>query len=477
VETGTRIDYTGRFRAAIDRLLCRDHHLAGQLVILVALAVGVRLSIVHQPAWYDEAFTLWLLRLPIPNMLSATIGDVHPPLYYLLAWSVTRTFGLSIVTVRIVSVTFGAASLLLLAKLKLPTPTLTLWLAAFSPFLIAYSGEARMYTMLLFLILLGVYAAQNKKPALLALAVALGMWTHNLMALYIAPIFVYAWHEVGLRRTAQAALLAMALYVPWLPSLIKQLTAVRSAYWIPPVTTGRIIGLTYEATTEIATNPHTLLITACVTLSLLVLGVWRAVQQRHWLVLWMSWGPLVVGILISALFRPVLMSPPRPLIGATPFLLAQVALGVNWLRRAIGKPAWALVIVLLVLVGNLYVAPAKKLPLVSELNPTGNCYHLSVSSIVVSTLYAPNCRHYVWRGVDNLAQSLTAQTKQAMGFDTRPIEDVPSGDLWLFFDESPDTAPVAKQERDRILSTYHVVAKYSRENLGIINEYIYRLEN
>ena len=36
--------------------------------------------------WYDENFSILLSRLPIPRLLAATAGDVHPPLWYLLCW-------------------------------------------------------------------------------------------------------------------------------------------------------------------------------------------------------------------------------------------------------------------------------------------------------------------------------------------------------------------------------------------------------
>lgn len=31
--------------------------------------------------WEDEAFTIWLSRMNIANMISETAKDVHPPLY------------------------------------------------------------------------------------------------------------------------------------------------------------------------------------------------------------------------------------------------------------------------------------------------------------------------------------------------------------------------------------------------------------
>ena len=44
--------------------------------------------------WYDENFSILLARLPIPRLLAATAGDVHPPLWYLLCWPLAHIPGI-----------------------------------------------------------------------------------------------------------------------------------------------------------------------------------------------------------------------------------------------------------------------------------------------------------------------------------------------------------------------------------------------
>ena len=61
--------------------------------------------------WYDESFTALLSRLPFAQMIQATAGDTHPPLYYLITWSLASTVGSSEVVLRLPSVIFSMLSL------------------------------------------------------------------------------------------------------------------------------------------------------------------------------------------------------------------------------------------------------------------------------------------------------------------------------------------------------------------------------
>ena len=49
------------------------------------LALGVRLfGLSNQSVWFDEAVSVGLGALPVPDMVKASTADVNPPLYYLL---------------------------------------------------------------------------------------------------------------------------------------------------------------------------------------------------------------------------------------------------------------------------------------------------------------------------------------------------------------------------------------------------------
>src|SRR5512146_2707300 len=68
--------------------------------------------------WYDESFTLVLSRLPFVQMVQATAGDTHPPLYYLITWAVVHLLGSGEWALRFPSVIFSMVGLWLTWKIS-----------------------------------------------------------------------------------------------------------------------------------------------------------------------------------------------------------------------------------------------------------------------------------------------------------------------------------------------------------------------
>ena len=126
-----------------------NHYLVLSLLSLLALGLRlIRLS--YQPLWWDEGWSLYFATTGIRNMLELTAVDIHPPLYYLLLHFWIRLFGPGVVSVRLLSVLVGTATVPLLyaAGRRLAGHRgglLAAFLLAISPFHIYYSQEVRMY--------------------------------------------------------------------------------------------------------------------------------------------------------------------------------------------------------------------------------------------------------------------------------------------------------------------------------------------
>ena len=58
-----------------------------------ALAALNGIRIFDSTYWYDEMFSIRLIRMPIKELIEATANDVHPPLYYLILKGVTHFTG------------------------------------------------------------------------------------------------------------------------------------------------------------------------------------------------------------------------------------------------------------------------------------------------------------------------------------------------------------------------------------------------
>jgi uncharacterized membrane protein len=206
-------------------------------VVTVAAAALRLYGIGHQSLWFDEAYTVMLVKLPLGRMLS-TIPKTEstPYLYYLLAWIWTHIFGRGAADLRALSALLGTAAVPVayLATAKLlenrRAALSVAALAAFNPLLIWYSQEARAYELLALTgaVSLLAFAYARERPTawrLAAWAVASGvaLVSHYDAALVVIPEAVWLLAE---HRRAIGSWLATALVAACggglLPLLIQQ---------------------------------------------------------------------------------------------------------------------------------------------------------------------------------------------------------------------------------------------------------------
>ena len=249
---------------------------------VVGIAVGLVLTVgllarflTVSPMWLDEALTVNIARLPLGELLEALRHDGAPPLYYLLLHAWMDLFGTGDVAARALSGVCSAASLPLMwtAARRLDAhraahraagatadgtavwtspwvPGAAVLLLASSPFAIRYATEARMYALVILLVLAGFLAldtlVQRRSPrAAVALAVVTGLlflthyWSFFLVAAVAALLgFRLRSADPARRSGARRALPAMAagslLFLPWLPSFVEQMSATGTPWAGPP---------------------------------------------------------------------------------------------------------------------------------------------------------------------------------------------------------------------------------------------------
>ena len=132
------------------------HPTGSAVAALTILAAALRLyRIGHQGLWFDEAYTVMLVKLPFAKLLSTVPKTESTPyLYYLLAWVWTHIFGRGAADLRALSALVGTAVVPIgyLAAAKLTAnrraALIVAALATFNPLLIWYSQEARAYELL-----------------------------------------------------------------------------------------------------------------------------------------------------------------------------------------------------------------------------------------------------------------------------------------------------------------------------------------
>lgn len=206
------------------------------LVVVTVLAAMLRLyRIGHQGLWFDEAYTVMLVKLPLGRMLGTIPRTESTPyLYYLLAWAWTHVLGRGAADLRALSALLGTAvvpiSYLATAKLleNRRAGLVVALLAAFNPLLVWYSQEARAYELLVLTSACSLLAFAHARElpsrgrlAAWAIASALGLASHYDAALIVVPEAVWllaahrrrlgAWLAVGFVAACGGALLPLLI--------------------------------------------------------------------------------------------------------------------------------------------------------------------------------------------------------------------------------------------------------------------------
>ncbi len=208
------------------------------IVLITLLGAVLRLiGMGHQGFWYDESYTVELVRYG-PGRMLGQLPHVEstPPLYYCVAWVWARIFGFGPAGLKSLSAVCGtltipvayAATQELLRNRR--AALIVAALTAFNPFLIWYSQEARAYSMLVLLSAcsLWAFACARERPqpralALWGLASALALLTHYYAVILIVPEAVWLLYLHRRSRSVQVAIAGVGLVgVALLPLLLAQ---------------------------------------------------------------------------------------------------------------------------------------------------------------------------------------------------------------------------------------------------------------
>ena len=227
---------------------CMFFPLALAIVYLFLCLLNINGSV-----WFDESYSAYLIRGNFSDIWNLTAMDVHPPLFYFLLKLWSLVFGNADFALRFMSVFFGAISIILAFHLikrwfGAKAATIGSLLLTFSPMLIRYGQEMRMYTLVLAIILAATYLLDlalesNKKRywILYAILVSLGMWTHYFTVFaWLTHLFYLKFilhRKIFKKPIFTSYLLSVILYIPWIPFFIQQFTHVQGNFWIESIST------------------------------------------------------------------------------------------------------------------------------------------------------------------------------------------------------------------------------------------------
>jgi mannosyltransferase len=218
--------------------------------VVVAVGIAVRL---RSPSalWLDEAISVSISGLPLTDIPAALRRDGAPPLYAVALWAWERLVGDGPTEVRWLSALFGIAALPVAAVAGgrlagRAGAVAALLLLATSPFAVYYSSEARMYSLVILLVLCGVLALDDylRRPrplggvlvAIVTAALALThYWTLFLLAVVAGALLARAWRAGSRRDAGAVAWMAGGglLFLPWLPAFLYQFTHTGTPWGSP----------------------------------------------------------------------------------------------------------------------------------------------------------------------------------------------------------------------------------------------------
>jgi mannosyltransferase len=198
-----------------------------------------------QSLWRDEVDTITFATRALPRLLSTfTRPKENGPLYFLLLRPWIALTGDSEFSVRFFSLAFGVLAIPLVYALgrRWLSPLSSMLgalLMAFSPYLIWYSQEAKMYTLITFLTVLSLYLYMEALTgarwlywAAYVVTTSLCLYTHILAALIIPleiTLFVVWWPRYRARLKPWLAAIG-CVTLPYIPLAFWEIPLLLSTY-------------------------------------------------------------------------------------------------------------------------------------------------------------------------------------------------------------------------------------------------------
>ena len=237
----------------------------------------------HTNLWFDEIYSVAISNNHSFNEIWEIGGhDVHPVLYYFMLKVISLIFGNNILCYRLLSV-IALAILGILGYTHIRKDfgekagvLFSLFVFIF-PLNIVYSGEIRMYTWaMLFVTIMGIYAYRIYKDKntiknwiIFAIFSLVSAYTHyyGLMTAGIINIllFIYLLKKAikqkqftkDLKIFIIQAIIQIILYLPWVLSLLLQVSQVSKGFWVGVKFPDTLIELfTFQFTGNLLSNIH-----------------------------------------------------------------------------------------------------------------------------------------------------------------------------------------------------------------------------
>lgn len=262
-----------------------------------------------QSLWRDEAFSVFISKHSISEIIKLTGGDFNPPLYYILLHFWIKIFGAGVETLRIFS--FIAFLLLVFVVYKFSktlfssktTHNLIIFTTLTNPMLLYFAFELRMYSLFALFATLSMYFLYNKKWTGYILSSTAGLYTQPFMVFVLIAQGAYMILIKQAQKLIKPWVVVAFLFIPWTPTLFAQFSQ-SGHMWIWPVDIKMFLSVVgnlfvgYEGTPPHLWNTMIVLSFIFITLTLLT-RVKKNYKKNLLFILWIYLPlALVLGISI-----------------------------------------------------------------------------------------------------------------------------------------------------------------------------------
>jgi mannosyltransferase len=377
------------------------------MLVLTGAAAFLRLwNSTGQSLRLDEGFSIRWAAAPLQpvmqghteavrSLFQVTASDVHPPGYFLLLHFWMQAFGANLAVLRLPSEIAGtlAIPVVYLLGASLYSRSVGLFaavFAAFSPFLIWHSQEARMYAFLVLFTLLSTYGlvlalrqGLSRGWVLFGIASFLAIYTqyYAFLVLFAQSLFVvFHWRQYPRRQilTWFGVMVLLAIsYIPWVLTFHANYHGASDPGLQTPTlyTPFTLLSTFLFGYLSVPTTSDVIAAWPLLVVAGLIFGVFAGRITRQASFLWLLFlVPIVMAFLITFTVRPFLSD--RYLIVSLPALYILLAVALD---RIQGRGLRIAMAVLVVLVSLVSWAVAERSPL----NPEVQDYRSAVQYIQV----------------------------------------------------------------------------------------------
>ena len=225
-----------RARLGVDAAAVPRWTTAAGLGLLCVVSLWLRTRVLGAGFWIDEGISVGIAHHPLTSIPHLLRQDGSPPLYYLLLHFWIGWFGDGERAAHVLSLIPALACIPLAywaarSIFGRTAAWVSAGLAAFAPYLTYYGQEARMYALAaaLSIVVAGAYVrgvlyGSRWHLALLVVSLDLLLYTHNwglfVFVGFAAATAIFAREQW--RAAAIAGAVTLALYAPWIPTLLYQ---------------------------------------------------------------------------------------------------------------------------------------------------------------------------------------------------------------------------------------------------------------